>query len=59
MISLNGLPIVTIEWKNPMTGQTADDAKHQYQKDRDQRDPIFDFKRRTLVHLRPIQMSCS
>lgn len=50
VISLNGLPIVTIELKNPMTGQTADDAKRQYQEDRDPRDPIFVFKRRTLVH---------
>ena len=50
VISLNGLPIVTIELKNPITGQTADHAKRQYQKDRDPRDPIFDFKRRTLVH---------
>ncbi len=50
VISLNGLPIVTIELKNPITGQTADHAKRQYQKDRDPRDPIFEFKRRTLVH---------
>jgi type I restriction enzyme R subunit len=50
VISLNGLPIVTIELKNPITGQTADHAKRQYQKDRDARDPIFAFKRRTLVH---------
>ncbi len=50
VISLNGLPIVTIELKNPITGQTADHAKRQYQKDRDPRDPIFAFKRRTLVH---------
>ena len=50
VISLNGLPIATIELKNPITGQTADHAKRQYQKDRDPRDPIFTFKRRTLVH---------
>ena len=50
VISLNGLPIVTIELKNQITGQTADHAKRQYQNDRDPRDPIFAFKRRTLVH---------
>lgn len=50
VMSLNGLPIMTIELKNPITGQTADHAKRQYQNDRDPRDPIFAFKRRTLVH---------
>lgn len=25
-LSFNGIPIATIELKNPMTGQTADDA---------------------------------
>jgi len=49
-ISLNGIPIVTVELKNPLTGQTADHARRQYQQDRDPRDPIFEFKRRTLVH---------
>jgi type I restriction enzyme R subunit len=49
-LSLNGVPIATAELKNPLTGQTADDAKHQYQRDRDPREPIFEFKKRTLVH---------
>ena len=49
-ISLNGIPIVTIELKNPMTGQTVQHAQLQYRQDRDQREPIFQFKRRTLVH---------
>jgi type I restriction enzyme, R subunit len=48
--SLNGIPIATAELKNPLTGQTVDDARRQYQKDRDPREPIFEFKRRTLVH---------
>lgn len=50
VISLNGIPIVTVELKNPMTGQTADHARRQYQHDRDPREAIFEFKRRTLVH---------
>ncbi len=49
-ISLNGIPIITVELKNPLTGQTVDNAIRQYMRDRDQREPIFEFKRRTLVH---------
>ena len=49
-LSLNGIPIATAELKNPLTGQTADNAIHQYRHDRDPREPIFEFKRRTLVH---------
>ncbi len=49
-LSLNGVPVVTLELKNPLTGQTVEDARQQYQKDRDPRLPIFEFKRRTLVH---------
>ncbi len=49
-LSLNGIPLITLELKNPLTGQTAEDAKAQYRQDRDPREPIFDFKRRTLVH---------
>jgi type I restriction enzyme, R subunit len=49
-ISLNGIPLLTLELKNPLTGQTAEDAKKQYCHDRDPREPIFEFKRRTLVH---------
>jgi type I restriction enzyme, R subunit len=50
VIFLNGLPIATAELKNPMSGQTVEDAKRQYKKDRDYRELIFDFKKRTLVH---------
>ncbi len=49
-LSLNGIPVATLELKNPLTGQTVDDARKQYRHDRDPRDPIFAFKRRTLVH---------
>lgn len=49
-LSLNGIPIVTLELKNPLTGQTIEDARRQYKNDRDPREPIFEFKRRTLVH---------
>ena len=50
VLSINGIPVVTAELKNPMTGQTAADAMAQYQQDRDHREPLFEFKRRALVH---------
>lgn len=49
-VSLNGIPILTAELKNPMTGQTIDNALWQYRHDRDPRELVFEFKRRTLVH---------
>lgn len=49
-LSLNGIPLVTLELKNPLTGQTAEDAQRQYVRDRDPREPIFAFAKRTLVH---------
>jgi type I restriction enzyme R subunit len=49
-LSLNGIPIATAELKNPLTGQAVDNAIRQYRQDRDPREPIFEFKRRTLVH---------
>ena len=49
-LSVNGIPIATLELKNAMTGQTALDARRQYMQDRDPREAIFEFKRRTLVH---------
>lgn len=50
VIALNGLPIITAELKNPMSGQTVEHAKHQYKEDRDPRELCFQFKKRTLVH---------
>jgi len=50
VLSLNGIPVATAELKNPMTGQTWQDAVAQYKNDRDPNDLIFQFKKRTLVH---------
>lgn len=50
VLSVNGLPVVTLELKNPLTGQTVEDAVRQYRQDRDPRELIFDFKKRALVH---------
>jgi len=49
-LSLNGLPVVTAELKNPLTGQRAADAVRQYVEARDERDLLFAFKKRALVH---------
>jgi type I restriction enzyme R subunit len=49
-LSVNGIPIATLELKNAMTGQTVEDARRQYNQDRDPRETIFEFKKRTLVH---------
>ena len=50
VLSLNGVPIVTIELKNQLTGQTVEDARRQYRQDRNPHEPIFEFKQRALVH---------
>jgi len=50
LLSVNGIPLVTLELKNHLTGQTVQDAIRQYQTDRDPREIVFEFKRRTLVH---------
>ncbi|MEA9654518.1 type I restriction endonuclease subunit R [Xanthomonas campestris] len=49
-LAVNGLPVVTVELKNPLTGQPASEAIHQYQHNRDERDRLFAFKQRALVH---------
>ncbi|QXP72120.1 type I restriction endonuclease subunit R [Polaribacter sp. R2A056_3_33] len=50
VISLNGLPISTIELKNQFSGQDVSNAKKQYKFDREASEPIFQFKKRSLVH---------
>ena len=42
---INGLPFATFELKNSLTKQTVDDAKRQYQRDRDPREKLFEFGR--------------
>ena len=42
---INGLPIATFELKNSLTKQTVDDAVRQYQRDRDQREKLFELGR--------------
>ena len=50
VLSVNGIPVATAELKNQFTSQTVEHAKHQYRTDRDHREKIFAFKKRTLVH---------
>lgn len=45
---VNGVPVATAELKNPLTGQTVEDAKKQYRETRDPLEPLF--ARRVLVH---------
>src|SRR5680860_672152 len=50
VLSLNGLPMATIELKNQFSGQNVGHAQKQYVYDREPNEPIFAFKKRTLVH---------
>ncbi|HOJ44627.1 MAG TPA: type I restriction endonuclease [Bacilli bacterium] len=50
VLFINGIPLVTLELKNQYSGQDVTDAIRQYKIDRDPTEPIFKFKRRTLVH---------
>lgn len=50
VLSVNGIPVVTLELKNPLSGQTVQDAVQQYRTTRDPRERLLEFKKRTLVH---------
>ncbi|MGH7469669.1 MAG: type I restriction endonuclease subunit R, partial [Longimicrobiales bacterium] len=49
VLFLNGIPLFTVELKNPLTGQDVQDAIRQYKKDRDPREPLFSYGR-CLAH---------
>lgn len=48
-IFINGLPVITMELKNSLTGQCTADAVQQYKDDREPKDILFSFKR-CMVH---------
>lgn len=50
VILLNGLPIITMELKNPLKGQNYTHAINQYKNDRNPKDILLSFKKRVLVH---------
>lgn len=49
VLLLNGIPVVSFELKNQLTGQNVQHAMHQYKTDRQPSDKLFAFKR-ALVH---------
>lgn len=48
VVFLNGIPIITMELKNQLSGQNITNSENQY-RSRDEKEPIFTFKR-VLVH---------
>jgi type I restriction enzyme, R subunit len=48
-IFLNGLPVITCELKNPLSGQNIHHGIRQYQNDRDPKEKLFSFGR-CMVH---------
>ena len=50
LLSLNGLPVATIELKNHFTGQRVKEAIEQYKTSRDPKELLFQFKKRAIVH---------
>lgn len=52
VLAVNGLPVATLELKNPMsaTHWNVENAKYQYRFERDPKELLFAFKQRCLVH---------
>jgi type I restriction enzyme R subunit len=50
VLAVNGIPVATAELKSPFTGQSAYDARRQYQRDRDPTEALLRWKVRALVH---------
>jgi type I restriction enzyme R subunit len=50
ILALNGIPVATMELKNQFTNQNVDNAVRQYATTRDNKELLFAFKKRTLVH---------
>ena len=49
MLAINGIPLVALELKNQLTGQSIDDAKMQWMSSRDPREDCFRLNRRILA----------
>lgn len=50
VLLLNGIPIVAIELKNQITGQSVENAKTQFMYDRNSKELCFHFNKRFLVY---------
>jgi len=44
VLFLNGIPIITMELKNQLTGQNYKNSEYQYRKDRDPKEKLLSFK---------------
>lgn len=50
VLSLNGIPVIALELKNQLTGQSVENAKRQFMYDRDEKEFCFRFNNRFLVY---------
>ena len=50
VLFVNGIPVVTLELKNQLTGQTYRDAIDQYKRSRPATEVLFELNRRAVVH---------
>lgn len=50
MLAINGIPLVAIELKDQLTGQTIENAIAQWMTNRDPREEAFQFNRRILTY---------
>ena len=50
VLSLNGIPLVALELKNQITGQSVENAKTQFMYDRNSKELAFQFNKRILVY---------
>ena len=50
VLFLNGMPLVVMELKNPLTGQTVEHAMKQLKFDRDPKEQLFKFNERVVVY---------
>ena len=49
LLAVNGIPVVAIELKNQLTGQSVDNTKRQWMYDRDAKEPAFRMNHRVLA----------
>ncbi|MCU5712629.1 DEAD/DEAH box helicase family protein [Bacillus cereus] len=50
VLLINGIPLIALELKNQYTGQSVENAKVQFQQDRDPKELVFRFNTRFLVY---------
>lgn len=50
LLAINGIPVVAIELKNQLTGQSVDNGKRQWSYNRNPKEPVFGFNKRILAY---------